>query len=124
MRLIYLLVLFSSFAFSIGKLDNSFITRFEYGAMLYENPRGVGCILCHEKGDKPVVIAKYKELNKKTKRLETKSIIAPSIIDVSYDVFVNKMNSDKTESKIMPTYFLTKEELDSLYFYIKNLRKK
>ena len=26
-------------------VDNSFITKFEYGAMLYANPRGVGCVL-------------------------------------------------------------------------------
>lgn len=124
MRLIFFLTLFSSFSFSIEKLDNAFITRFEYGAMLYKNPRGVGCVLCHGRGDKEVVIAKYKEKDVKTKKLENRSIIAPAIKDVSYEVFIDKMNSDKRESKIMPTYFLTKEELDSLYFYIKNLNKK
>jgi hypothetical protein len=34
------------------------------------------------------------------------------------------MTADKTDSKVMPTYFLTKEELDSLFFYIKRLNKK
>ncbi len=92
--------------------------------MLYENPRGVGCVLCHNKGDKAVVIAKYKEKDKNSNKLEDKAIIAPSINNVSYDVFIDKMTADKTESKVMPTYFLTKEELDSLYFYIKNMNKK
>lgn len=105
-------------------IDNSFITKFEYGAMLYENPRGVGCVKCHEKGDKPVVIAKYKQKDSKTKKLIEKSIIAPAINNVSFEVFIDKMTADKTESKVMPTYFLTDEELKSLYYYIKNLNKR
>ncbi|RXK04520.1 cytochrome C oxidase subunit III [Halarcobacter bivalviorum] len=103
-------------------IDNSFITKFEYGAMLYENPRGVGCIKCHEKGNKPVVIAKYKEIDKKTKKLVEKKIIAPAINNVSFEVFLDKLRSDKTESKVMPTYFMTNEELKSLYYYIKNIK--
>lgn len=105
-------------------IDNSFITKFEYGAMLYENPRGVGCIKCHGKGDKPVVIARYKTKDRKTKKLVDKSIIAPAINKVSYELFLDKMTADKTESKIMPTYFLTDEELKSLYYYIKNINKR
>ncbi len=126
MRLILSVLFLSSLLFSATKnsLDNSFITRFEYGAMLYENPRGVGCISCHKKGDKPVIIAKYKEKDRKTKKLVEKSIIAPAINEVSYEAFIDKMTADKTDSKVMPTYFLTKEELDSLYFYIKRLNKK
>lgn len=105
-------------------IDNSFITKLEYGAMLYANPRGIGCVSCHKKGNKSVIIAKYKEINKKTKKLEEKVIIAPAINKVSFEVFLEKMNADKTESKIMPTYFLTDDELKSLYHYIKNINKK
>ena len=104
--------------------DNSFITKLEYGEMLYKNPRGVGCIKCHMKADKSVVISKYKEIDKKTKKLEEKSIIAPAINNVSFEKFVEKMKADKTESKVMPTYFLTEDELKSLYYYIKNINKK
>lgn len=103
-------------------MDNSFITKFEYGAMLYENPRGVGCIKCHAKGNKAVIIAKYKQRDKKTKNLIEKKIIAPAINNVSFKAFVDKLTSDKTESKVMPTYFLTTEEMKSLYYYIKNIK--
>jgi len=105
-------------------IDNSFITKFEYGAMLYENPRGIGCVKCHDKGNKPVIIARYKQKDKKGKNLIEKSVIAPAINNVSFEVFIDKMTADKTESKIMPTYFLTDEELKSLYYYIKNINKK
>jgi hypothetical protein len=109
------------FSQQLQQIDNSFITRFEYGAMLYENPRGVGCVKCHEKGDKPVIIARYKEKDTKTKKLIEKQIIAPAINNVDFNTFIEKMKADKTESKIMPTYFLTNEELKSLYYYIKNI---
>jgi hypothetical protein len=92
--------------------------------MLYKNPRGVGCVSCHEKGNKSVIIAKYKEIDRKTKKLEKKSIIAPAIDKVSFEIFIEKMKADKTESKVMPTYFLTDDELKSLYHYIKNINKK
>lgn len=92
--------------------------------MLYENPRGVGCIKCHTKTDKSTVIARYKEIDKKTKLLVEKVITAPAINNVSFEIFSEKMKADKTESKIMPTYFLTDDELKSLYYYIKNINKK
>lgn len=109
---------------SSEEIDTSFITKFEYGAMLYENPRGVGCVHCHEKAHKDIVIAKYKEFNKKTKKLEEKKIVAPAINKVSFEAFLEKMRADKTDSKVMPTYFLTDDELESLYYYIKNINKK
>ncbi len=92
--------------------------------MLYKNPRGVGCVLCHKKGNKSVVIARYKTIDRKTKELEDRTIIAPAINKVTFELFVEKMKSDKTESKVMPTYFLTDDELKSLYHYIKNINKK
>ncbi len=123
MKAIFFISFFSTYLFS-QIIDNSFITKFEYGAMLYANPRGVGCVLCHKNGDKSVIIAKYKKKDKKTKKLVEKEIIAPAINKVSFEVFLDKMTSDKTESRIMPTYFLTDDELKSLYFYIKNIKKK
>ncbi len=123
MKALFFISFLCSYLFS-QIIDNSFITKFEYGAMLYENPRGVGCVLCHKKGDKSVIIAKYKEKDRKTKKIVEKEIVAPAINKVSFELFIEKMTADKTESKIMPTYFLTDEELKSLYFYIKNINKK
>ena len=28
-------------------INNSFITKYEYGKMLFNNPRGIGCNRCH-----------------------------------------------------------------------------
>ncbi|PKI81164.1 cytochrome C oxidase subunit III [Malaciobacter halophilus] len=97
--------------------DNSFITKFEYGAMLYENPRGIGCNKCHGNGKKEVIIAKYRN-----KKGALKYIKAPPINNVNFKDFKSKLRADKTESLVMPTYFLTDEELESLYFYIQKLK--
>ncbi len=117
-------MLFLVYFSNAQQIDNSFITQLEYGEMLYKNPRGIGCIKCHNKGNKSVIIAKYKEIDKKTKTLVEKLIIAPAINNVSFEKFIEKMKADKTESKVMPTYFLTDDELKSLYYYIKNINKK
>nr|WP_258238929.1 cytochrome C oxidase subunit III [Arcobacter sp. CECT 8985] len=97
--------------------DNSFITKYEYGAMLYKNPRGIGCNKCHGNGKNEIILAKYRN-----KKGELKYIKVPPISKVSFEDFKAKLKSDKTESLIMPTYFLTDNELDSLYFYIQKLK--
>lgn len=99
-------------------MDASFITKFEYGAMLYENPRGIGCIKCHAKGNKKVVIAMYKD-----KKGKTHSIVAPPISKLAYADFEKKLNAKNNRSYIMPTYFLTDKEIKSIYHYITNLNK-
>lgn len=45
-----LLIILNSFAEENPNdmdINNSFITKYEYGKMLYNNPRGIGCNNCH-----------------------------------------------------------------------------
>ncbi|AXX86592.1 cytochrome C oxidase subunit III [Malaciobacter marinus] len=116
MRLVFLLLLFIITVFATDD-DNSFITKYEYGAMLYENPRGIGCNKCHNNGKKEVIIAKYRD-----KKGALKYIKVPPLTNISFENFKIKLRADKTESLVMPTYFLTDEELDSLYYYIQKLK--
>ena len=46
---LFLLIFLNSFAQDTNTLDinNSFITKYEYGKMLYNNPRWIGCNNCH-----------------------------------------------------------------------------
>ena len=120
MRIAKFAILFLLLNISFAKdiINNSFITEYEYGAMLYENPRGIGCNKCHDRGDKSVVIAKYKD-----KKNETKILKAPPINNVSYEKFVDVLTTKRGSSNIMPSYFLTDDEIKSIYFYIKNLKK-
>lgn len=111
------LLIFVSFFLSLDlyamEIDNSFITKFEYGAMLYKNPRGVGCIKCHGNKAKGMFIASYKD-----KKNTVHNITAPDITNLSFTKFKKILTAKKNKSKIMPTYFLTEEELDSLYYFI------
>ena len=112
----YLFFILSPFLYS-SVIDNSFITKYEYGAMLYKNPRGVGCIKCHKNPKEKEIFAKYLD-----KGNIEKIITIPPISKLTYKKFAKLLRAKKNSSLIMPTYFLTTAELRSLYFYIKNIK--
>ena len=134
-----LLIALPIFLFSQNDLikinDNSFITQFEYGKMLYENPRGVSCKKCHGKNAKGKTISKFEH---KIKDKIYKCIVKTTdITNVQLKDFRDKLNPNIKRKKkkfpkddicnkliygnTMPKYFLTQDELDSIYFYIKNV---
>ncbi len=86
-----------------------FITKMEYAKMLYSNPRGIGCILCHGPKGEGMIIAKYKH---KGKNMELK---APAINSLSRERFFKAL---KGSDSVMPKYFLTNDEIEALYFYV------
>lgn len=118
------------------KVNNSFITKFEYGELLYNNPRGIGCNSCHGSDAKGKKIVSFTHIYDKKKYNCALSV--PDITNSEYDIFFRKINSKKNPSKkfskeqvceklvykanIMPAYFLVEEEIDALYYYIKNLK--
>jgi len=114
LKILILTILFYSASSSnlVEDSDNSFITKLEYGKMLYNNPRGIGCNLCHGKNAQGMFIASYKHKDK------LESISAPDIRTVSMKQFKKIVNSIKNRKSIMPRYFLTDEELESIHFYI------
>ena len=86
-----------------------FITKMEYAKMLYSNPRGIGCILCHGSRGEGSVIAKYKHKG------EQKELVAPAINELSKEKFYKAL---KRSNSVMPKYFLTNNEIEVLYFYV------
>ena len=97
------------FLMLISLKAEDFITKMEYAKMLYSNPRGIGCILCHGSKGEGSVIAKYKD------RGEEKELVAPAINKLSKARFFKALI--KSDS-VMPKYFLTNSEIDALYFYV------
>ena len=114
--------IFSSIIYA-EQIDNSFITKKEYGAMLYKNPRGIGCDKCHGSVGQGKLIAKYKHKDKKSNKLTEKSLIAPAINHLSLNDFKKILMKKRNRSLSMPTYFLTEDELTSIHFYITNIGK-
>ncbi len=86
-----------------------FITKMEYAKMLYSNPRGIGCILCHGEKGEGSIIAKYKHKGKQ------KELKAPAINSLSKEKFFRAL---KDSDSVMPKYFLTNSEIEALYFYV------
>jgi hypothetical protein len=119
------------------KLDNSFITKYEYGKMLYNNPRGVSCKKCHGNNAKGIKISSFVHTYKNVKyNCDVKS---SDITDVSRELFIEKLDRNTKVNRVnfskldicnrliygntMPEYFLTNNEINSIYFYITNIIK-
>ncbi len=133
------LSLLVSFSFGLDddvKINNSFITKFEYGKMLYNNPRGIGCNKCHGEKAEGKKVVKFTHTYKKKKYKCNMTI--PGIKDVDYKTFIKKVNQKKNEKKkfpkeevckkliyyanIMPTYFLVENEIEAIYHYVQNIK--
>ncbi|WP_457596463.1 c-type cytochrome [Hydrogenimonas sp.] len=89
--------------------EDSFITQYEYGQMLYENPRGIGCVHCHGKHGEGAVIARYKEQG------EEKVLKGPDIRHADEATLKAVL---KKRHRVMPTYFLTPQEIAALHYYL------
>jgi len=106
-----LLVVFPYFLFG----TTSFITPLEYASQLYKNPRGIGCHHCHGEKGEGKLIAKY--MHKKDKR----EFKAPAINNLNFNDFYKALDDRKDG---MPRYFLTKKEVQALYFYLQQTKDK
>ncbi|MBO7369806.1 MAG: cytochrome C oxidase subunit III [Campylobacter sp.] len=112
-----ILIFLSIFLVSVFAED--FITKEEYGAMLYKNPRGIGCDKCHGKKGEGGLIATYKEQNATGEYVDI-NLIAPPINKIS----LQELADGVTRSKgVMPSYFLTEDEIITLFKFIKDLNK-
>ncbi len=130
----YSIIFISTFLLAKSNFDDSFITQYEYGKLLYENPRGISCTKCHGKDARGKIIATF--THKRNKKEYICTIRTKDITNISYDNFIQKLDPklekpkkifDKTQicdkltyGNSMPTYFLTQEELKSIHFYLKN----
>jgi hypothetical protein len=87
----------------------SFITKEEYAASLYHNPRGIGCQMCHGESGEGRRIAVYKEKG------VSKVFQGSPINRIPFSDFYQRVNS-----KIigMPRYYLTDTEIQTLYYYL------
>lgn len=90
--------------------EQDFITLSEYGKYLYENPRGISCKACHGENGKGEVLANYIKGGKEAQ------LKAPDITNLSNERFANAVNHAKG---VMPKYYLTPQEIQAIYGYIK-----
>jgi len=93
-----------------------FMSHFEYGQMLYNNPRGVSCAKCHGEKGEGKVIAVYKQEDGKKVALSS-----PDIRELSFAEMVKSLNA---KHKIMPKYYLTNDEIKIIYDFIQESKKR
>ena len=115
MRILIFLSIFLSAIFG-----ENFITEAEYGELLYKNPRGIGCNKCHGEKGEGSLIAKYGEFNKTSGEYYDTELVAPAINKLSLQEFADGTLNSKG---VMPSYFLTQDEIIILYKFIKDLNK-
>lgn len=87
----------------------SFITKEEYAASLYHNPRGIGCHQCHGESGEGKLIARYKDEG------VSKVFEGKPINKISFPQFYQHVNSP---IRGMPRYYLTDTEIQTLYYYL------
>jgi len=104
-KLLYILLPLSLFG------QEAFISHYEYGEMLYENPRGISCVQCHAEKGEGRVILEYQNAKGETEKLVG--------IDIRQKSLSNMLTALNTYHKVMPRYYLTDEEVKAIYDYLK-----
>ena len=105
-----------AFIFSIISLHGEdFISRFEYGQMLYENPRGVSCVPCHGNQGEGKVIASYIDDDGEKKILKGS--------DIRFSTLQDMLKAVHKGPSVMPKYFLTDDEIEAIYEYIQKVNQ-
>ena len=109
--------LFLPLFFVISLLSaEDFISEFEYGQMLYQNPRGVSCAPCHGDRGQGAQIARYRTKGGKEVALRGPDIRSSTLKTITEAV--------KKGPGVMPRYFLTKEEIHAIYTYIRQVKER
>ena len=137
-KIIIVFILSTLFVLSEDTFSTSFITKYEYGKMLYQKPRGISCAKCHGIDAKGKNIISFTHITKSGKKYKC-SIQSPDITKVDFELFKATLdpNIEKPKKRFkddqicekltygnsMPTYFLTSQELDSIYYYLINQYK-
>jgi len=101
----FLLLLFTLFY----SLNADFISKYEYGKMLYENPRGISCKKCHGDTAKERCIAIIKKGDKNI------DVTAPAIRNISKESLKKGLKKGR---HFMPLYKMTDSEIDALYIFL------
>ncbi len=95
--------------------QEDFISDFEYGEMLYKNPRGISCAACHAKNGEGKKIVSYQDDENQTIVIKGADIRSHSLDEIEAIVARNH--------PVMPKYYLTHEEVDAIYSYLQEMNE-
>ena len=89
--------------------EEDFISHYEYGEMLYNNPRGVSCAQCHGKNGEGSTIVEFRDIHGK------QALKGP---DIRLETLENMIASVNRYHPVMPRYYLTDQEIKAIYDYL------
>jgi len=89
--------------------EEDFISHYEYGQMLYNNPRGVSCAQCHGESGEGKTIVEFRDIHGK------QALKGP---DIRMNTLKEMIDSVNTYHPVMPRYYLTDEEVKAIYDYL------
>jgi mono/diheme cytochrome c family protein len=89
--------------------QEDFISHYEYGEMLYANPRGVSCAECHGENGEGQTIVEFRDIHGK------QALKGSDIRKNTLDEMIKSVNS---YHQIMPRYYLTDAEVKAIYDYL------
>jgi len=110
----FLLFLLPFFLCAEDNETESFITDYEYGEMLYSNPRGISCAECHGENGQGKVIVQFQDI-------KGKEVIRGS--DIRKITLQEMITATNTYHKVMPRYYLTNKEVKAIYGYLQEKNK-
>ena len=100
-------------------LNGDFLTKFEYAQLLYQEPRGISCKVCHGEIGESIVIFNYYSYYRNRRR-EGK-VIAQPINKLSFEQFKRGL---LRKNRFMPFYRFSSKEIEALYFYLQESKKR
>jgi mono/diheme cytochrome c family protein len=96
--------------------SEDFITEFEYGQMLYQDPRGASCVHCHGETGAGEMIAEYTD-----KKGDYVLLNGPDIRHASLEQIRQSVHHG---TGVMPRYFLTEKEIRTIHAYLQRVNKR
>jgi mono/diheme cytochrome c family protein len=105
---------FLLFFFGWGQSED-FITEFEYGQMLYQDPRGASCAACHGETGAGELISEYVDRQGR--------YVALSGPDIRRATLDQIRRSVRKGAGVMPRYFLTEKEIRTIHAYLQRVNK-
>ena len=103
------------FCVNVGFAED-FISEFEYGQMLYQNPRGVSCVPCHGDRGQGAEIARYRDARGREVILR-----GP---DIRHGTARQIVEALRKGPGVMPRYFLTDKEIQAIVTYIREVQSR
>ncbi len=90
--------------------NEDFISHYDYGEMLFTNPRGVSCSQCHGKDGAGTIIVKFRDKEGKETVIKGSDIRKKNLYEMTKSV--------NSYHEIMPRYYLTDQEVKAIYDYL------